>query len=544
MSLCSSATRRLPPHLILLLFVLPVAAIAQERAVPSTMTILRAADYDAFTFVPSPVAPSPAAPSAAPGKRAPARTAEIEVTYIGFPPEVEAAFAYAVAIWETLIDSPVPIRVRATWEPLEPRVLGAAGPQLIANFPLAPVENTWYPSALAEALAGRDFTEEEPDLFASFNSDLGLWYFGLDGAAPAGTYDFVTVVLHEIGHGLGFTGSFKVDDGAPDPDECPQGPTGYGCWGIGSQRFPIIFDRFTQDDREIDLLNTAIYPNPSLDLARVLQSDAVFFTGVAALSANRDIPIDLYAPENFDLGSSYSHLDENIFPAGDLNSLMTPQLARSEAIHSPGPITCGLFRDIGWPLAEGCLVLLDLGLASFDVETSGDDAVVEWLAFDAAETDRFEVQRRFFDDPFETVAIVPGVAADDLSEQFTYRAYDLPPGWHTFRLRQVMEDGRVFFSPEVTVFVEVPGEFFLSHAFPNPFTAQTHVYLLTDETEAVAVNVYDVSGRLVERLFDGILPAQERLVLTFEAAGLASGVYFIHVNAESFEETQSAVFVR
>jgi hypothetical protein len=47
-------------------------------------------------------------------------------------------------------------------------------------------------------------------------------------------------------------------------------------------------------------------------------------------------------------GSSYSHLDEATYPAGNANSLMTPQLSSAEAIHSPGPITQALFKSIGW----------------------------------------------------------------------------------------------------------------------------------------------------------------------------------------------------
>jgi len=36
------------------------------------------------------------------------------------------------------------------------------------------------------------------------------------------------------------------------------------------------------------------------------------------------------------------------YPAGNPNSLMTPQIGAREAIHDPGPITRGIFEDIGW----------------------------------------------------------------------------------------------------------------------------------------------------------------------------------------------------
>ncbi|MCK7534680.1 MAG: hypothetical protein MZV63_28610 [Marinilabiliales bacterium] len=46
---------------------------------------------------------------------------------------------------------------------------------------------------------------------ATFNKEV-KWYFGTDGNTPELLYDFVTVVLHEIGHGLGFTGFFLLPE--------------------------------------------------------------------------------------------------------------------------------------------------------------------------------------------------------------------------------------------------------------------------------------------------------------------------------------------
>ena len=71
-----------------------------------------------------------------------------------------------------------------------------------------------------------------------------------------------------------------------------------------------------------------------------------------AISQNSGILPKIYAPSEFDGGSSYSHWDENIFLAGDINSLMTPQIARGEANHTPGDITLGFFKDMGWSICS------------------------------------------------------------------------------------------------------------------------------------------------------------------------------------------------
>ncbi|MBK5289837.1 MAG: hypothetical protein JJE46_15350, partial [Acidimicrobiia bacterium] len=56
---------------------------------------------------------------------------------------------------------------------------------------------------------------------------------------------------------------------------------------------------------------------------------------------------------------SYSHLDESTYPAGDVNSLMTPAIGANEVIHSPGPIALGIFADTGWNVSG--LPVLSIG---------------------------------------------------------------------------------------------------------------------------------------------------------------------------------------
>jgi hypothetical protein len=126
------------------------------------------------------------------------------------------AFRAAAAIWAERIESPVRIRIDARFDPLpcdaSSAVLGEAGPNTLhRDFRGAPVGKTWYVQALANALAGRDLRHDRSDIEAVFNSTVGTtcafpdaWYYGLDGLPPGTKIDFVTVVLHEIGHGLGF----------------------------------------------------------------------------------------------------------------------------------------------------------------------------------------------------------------------------------------------------------------------------------------------------------------------------------------------------
>jgi hypothetical protein len=127
------------------------------------------------------------------------------------------AFTYAANIWGQTLTSSVPIVIDAQFTPLSctatGAVLGSAGAtQIFATFPGAPKADTLYSYALANKLYGSEISDTPgAQIRANFNSDLGKpgcltgtsFYLGLDSNHGA-NIDFVTVLLHEMGHGVGF----------------------------------------------------------------------------------------------------------------------------------------------------------------------------------------------------------------------------------------------------------------------------------------------------------------------------------------------------
>lgn len=119
-------------------------------------------------------------------------------------------FNRAAQIWEQVLEPRVDIIVNARFTALGPNVLGSAGPTFIFdNFPGAEYPNMWYHSALADDLAGVDLNPGFADIGANFSADANF-YLGFDNNDGAGQSDLLPVVLHELGHGLGF--SNFIDD--------------------------------------------------------------------------------------------------------------------------------------------------------------------------------------------------------------------------------------------------------------------------------------------------------------------------------------------
>ena len=313
-----------------------VAGESAGQKTPVTNGVARAANLVPLLAGPSNGAPTYVGPARAGTHRLPAKTskraATFTVTYHGFTPTAQAAFQSAVNVWKTRVTSTVPITVDATFQPLGPGVLGSAGPSFVfRDFTGAPQSSTFYVDAIANKRHGSQLNSA-PDIVANFSSSFSNWYFGTDGNTPSGQYDFKTVVLHELGHGLGFLGAGQVSGGL-------------GTVRTGSPAFPISYDRFTEDAPGRRLVT---FGNNTATLAAKLQNNNVWFDSVNVRNANNGNRAKLYAPSSFSSGSSYSHLNEATYPAGNQHSLMTPFLSDGEAIHGPGPITLALFKSIGW----------------------------------------------------------------------------------------------------------------------------------------------------------------------------------------------------
>lgn len=280
-----------------------------------------------------------------------------QVTYCGFEsnPQAKQAFQASVDTWAGLIDTPndsVPVRVKATFKDLgDPDVLGQAGPtDFVVLDPQSNGVRTSYPVALANALRGRDSTpssaisctggatsSDGSDITAEFNNRAGKVYYGTDGQLPDASYvDFQTVVLHELGHGLGFLGSMDVDIEKR------------GRWGA-TTGVPDIYDRFTvRSSGSVQRKPLLSYVNGSTALGEALTSGAVYWDGPLGKAAYNGRPPRLYAPSQFLPASSYSHVSDVDFPAGDPNSLMTPFVENNEVIREPGPVVLGMFADMGY----------------------------------------------------------------------------------------------------------------------------------------------------------------------------------------------------
>ena len=227
-------------------------------------------------------------------------------------PAAKAAFQAAVDQWSNVISSPGSHHDRRELHrPAGRRARKRRAPEPLRELQRRPQPR--IPSTRSRSPTRRHGSDLDPahaDIGATFSSTFSGFYFGTDGNT-GGKVDFESVVMHELGHGLGFLGSMNVAaaSAAAGAADCRSSTTA----------------RSRATARRSSPSSRARSPSPERSRARTCASPAP-----AATAANGGVAPKLYAPAIWQAGSSYSHLDEATYPAGNVNSLMTPAIGANE----------------------------------------------------------------------------------------------------------------------------------------------------------------------------------------------------------------------
>jgi hypothetical protein len=80
-------------------------------------------------------------------------------------------------------------------------------------------------------------------------------------------------------------------------------------------------------------------------------------------------------------------------------------------------------------------------------------------------------------------------------------------------------------------------------AFPNPFNPTTNISITLPHTSKARLTVYDITGREVQMLHEGVLEAGAHH-FTFDGAGLPSGIYFARVESGGVVKTQKLLLLK
>ncbi|MFT4771718.1 MAG: hypothetical protein ACJAXD_002176 [Cryomorphaceae bacterium] len=166
-----------------------------------------------------------------------------------------------------------------------------------------------------------------------------------------------------------------------------------------------------------------------------------------------------------------------------------------------------------------CASPLPIQLIDFSVREDNGDALLIWSTASELNNDRFLLLRTVDGIEYETAGIVSGAGNSSTVINYSFRDRNPEKGLSYYKLRQVDFDGTKTDSEPVAYTNDTSGEFRL---FPNP----THRNLTLSTAlpyEQVDVIIYDLSGRVINRLNYGAIENQD-----FELEG-HPGTYFVEI---------------
>ena len=88
-----------------------------------------------------------------------------------------------------------------------------------------------------------------------------------------------------------------------------------------------------------------------------------------------------------------------------------------------------------------------------------------------------------------------------------------------------------------------PRKLGLCQNFPNPFNASTTIRYELPEQSPVTIEIFDILGRKVTTLFDGIKPAGYQQI-TWQPEGISSGIYFYMLQAGQHSEMKKMILIK
>ena len=186
---------------------------------------------------------------------------------------------------------------------------------------------------------------------------------------------------------------------------------------------------------------------------------------------------------------------------------------------------------------------LPISLASFTAAALNGVVSVTWVTESESENSHFLVYR-----DGEVIGRVAGAGTTTEPQSYTFVDKTAVPGVHAYAISDVTFGGEEVLHAAVAV--ELPslpqgfGEHFaLGAAYPNPFNPRTVIGLQYATGSNTVITIYNTQGVLVEELINGYLEAGN-YDLAWDATGMPSGVYIVHMLAGDVMRSQKIVLMK
>jgi len=255
--------------------------------------------------------------------------------------QTKTATMFAANLWSEILttDQTIEVYVTEKADEEDSKTLASAyAYDAVLDFASSYLPLHYNPIVISNRKLGSDISVGLPDIVVNVNASQEF-YYGTDGKCPANKHDLVSILLHELGHGLGFFDSISATASFIKDSVASYGVSG----GVG-----YAYDYFLINKEGVSLLDGISGMEDNVELFSKVTSNNVYFNGPLVRSLTNQVGAKIFAPTTWQSGSSISHLDESTYAPGNTDSLMTPIANLGEVIHNPGALTIAMLGDVGW----------------------------------------------------------------------------------------------------------------------------------------------------------------------------------------------------
>lgn len=166
--------------------------------------------------------------------------------------------------------------------------------------------------------------------------------------------------------------------------------------------------------------------------------------------------------------------------------------------------------NVAWAVGNSGTILklsgnpLPVEFTSFTANVVDRNVNLNWTTASELNNFGFEIQRKFTNSEYVTVAFVEGYGTTQEAQSYAFVDKNVDFGKYYYRLKQVDFGGVFYFSDEIEVDARIPNKFGLNQNYPNPFNPTTTINYEVAKEARVTLKVYDVIGNEVATFFNEV----------------------------------------
>jgi hypothetical protein len=220
------------------------------------------------------------------------------------------------------------------------------------------------------------------------------------------------------------------------------------------------------------------------------------------------------------------------FPSGNVNT--TTNQATITGVTS--------FSD--WSLGDQSA--LPVELSSFSASVIGSNVKLSWKTETEVNNYGFEVERYALSaerQAWNKIGFVNGNGNSNSPKNYSFVDDKVSAGKHTYRLKQIDNDGLFEYSKTIEVDFGAPKKFELSQNYPNPFNPLTTIRFSLPEAGNVRLTLFNILGQELQTLVNEFKESGVHTI-NFDASELNSGMYIYKIEAGTFSQTRKMTLIK